>query len=57
MEQNDQQTSAGLVVLSFIFPFVGWILYFVKNDDNPSAARLYGICGIAGFIIGLILAI
>ena len=46
----------GLIILSILFPIVGIILYFVKKDDEPNAAKTYLGCGIAGFVIGLLIA-
>lgn len=36
--ENYDKPSVGLNILSFIFPIVGWILYFVYRDDRPNRA-------------------
>ena len=46
-----------LVILSFLFPIVGIILFFVKKNDNAQAAQSYLYAGIAGFVLGLLLAL
>lgn len=40
------KASAGLIVLSILFPLVGIILWPVKHKDTPKAAKTYGIVGI-----------
>lgn len=53
--------STGLKILSFLFPIVGWILYFVFKDENIVKAKdcaKFGWIGFAvsfaiGFISGL----
>ena len=39
----------GLVILSFIFPIVGWILWATNKDEKPAAARTYSLCAWAAF--------
>lgn len=55
MEELHQE-KAGVIalILSFIFPLVGIIIYFVqrKSVENPSA-YLYAALG--GFVLGIIL--
>lgn len=46
-----------LVILSFLFPIVGVILYFVKKNEEAEAAQSYLYAGIAGFVLGLIFAL
>jgi hypothetical protein len=45
----------GLCILSFLFPIVGIILYFVKKNEEPNAAKTYLSCGIGGFALGLLI--
>lgn len=49
------KTNGLLVVLSVLIPIVGYVLYFVKRDDEPDAAKNYLWSAIAGSVIGLIL--
>ena len=49
------KASAGLVILSVLLPIVGYILFFVKKDLEPDAAKIYLWSAIAGSIVGLIL--
>ncbi len=46
-----------LVILSFIFPIVGIILFFVKKNEDAEAAQSYLYAGIASIVLGLILAL
>ena len=48
--------SIGLDIVSFIFPIVGLILYFVKKEKFPQSAKSYLICAICGFTLGLIIS-
>lgn len=49
------KTNGTLVVLSVLLPIVGYVLYFVKKDREPDAAKNYLWSAIAGSIVGLIL--
>ena len=48
------QAGIGLIILSFVIPIVGLILFFAKKNDvaNPSA---YLIAAAVSFVLGLIL--
>lgn len=48
------KTNGLLVVLSVLIPIVGYVLYFVKKDKEPDAAKNYLWSAIAGSVIGLI---
>jgi len=52
-EQNE--TNAGLVILSVLIPIIGYILYFKKKDDFPSVAKNYLWSALAGSIIGFLI--
>ena len=54
--QIDKQ-SIGLNIISFLIPFVGWILYFVKKGNSPIQAKGCGLWGTIGFIVNLILLV
>lgn len=45
-----------LIVLSVFLPIVGYILFFVKKDDEPAVANNYLWSAIGGSAIGLLLA-
>ncbi len=54
--QPSQDTgSIGWAVLGFLFPLVGWILYFVWKDTKPKSAKMAGIGGLVGFVINIVL--
>lgn len=57
--QNDvsvQKTNkVGLVILSVLLPIVGYVMYFVKKDEQPDTARGYLAGAIAGSVAGLLL--
>lgn len=52
---NSNSASTVLTVLSFFFPIVGWVLYFVKKDENLEVAKTYAKWAWIGFGIGLVL--
>lgn len=60
-EQNtfveDDSNGALFGVLSFCFPIVGIILFFVWKNDRPKVAKIALICGLVGFVINLIITI
>lgn len=47
--------SIGWGILSFLFPIVGVILYFVWRNDKPNSAKVAGIGAIIGFCVNLVL--
>lgn len=49
------RTNAGLVILSVLIPIVGYVLYFVKRNDEPDAARNYLWSAVAGSVVGLLM--
>lgn len=55
IEQKLDKPNIGLDIVSFLFPIVGLILFFVKKGECPNSAKSYLICGICGFVLGLIL--
>lgn len=52
---NEDKPSVGLNILSFIFPIIGWILYFAfdKNEKGKACAKWAWIGFAIGFIGGL----
>jgi len=54
MAENNK-TNGLLVVLSVLLPIVGYVLYFVKKDNEPDAARNYLWSAIGGSVIGLLI--
>lgn len=42
-----------LAILSFLFPIVGFITYFVRKDSDDDAGLYLG-AGVVGFIVGLL---
>lgn len=52
---NLNKTNEGIVILSVLLPIVGYVIYFVKKDNEPDAANNYLWCAIAGSIVGIIL--
>ena len=45
----------GLKIVSFCFPIVGLIFYFMKKEKEPIAAKQACTFGLIGFILGLII--
>lgn len=53
-EQNN--TNVGLIILSVLIPLVGYILYFVKKDnEEPEVAKNYLWSAVAGSVVGILL--
>ena len=44
-----------LIILSVLVPIVGYILFFIKKDDEPTAAGSYLWSAIGGSVIGVLL--
>ena len=47
----------GMNVLSFFFPYIGWILYFIYREQTPIKAKACAKNGWIGFAIWIILTI
>jgi DNA-directed RNA polymerase subunit RPC12/RpoP len=45
----------GLVILSFIFPIIGWILYFVYKNDDHYAAKAFSTWAWFGLALRLLI--
>lgn len=54
---QEEKASVGLAILSFFFPVVGIILYFVMKKDRPKTAKKSLTCAIASFAISVIFSI
>ncbi len=52
-----EKPSALLKVVSFLFPLVGIILYFVKRNENRTAAKAYGKMALISIILGVVFSI
>ena len=52
---KSNETNILLIILSVLFPLVGFVLYFVKKDDSQEVAKNYLYAAIAGFVVGLLL--
>lgn len=57
MGADSGKTSAVLVILSVLLPIVGYVLYFVKRNEEPDVAKNYLWSAIAGSIVGFIIAL
>ena len=44
-----------LIILSILLPIIGYVLFFVKKDDEPTAANQYLWSAIGGSVVGLLL--
>ncbi len=61
MANSYEGASTALKVISFLFPIIGWILYFVHKDEKPTSAKEcaqwawigFGVSFILGFLSGL----
>ncbi len=48
------KANALLVIISVLLPFVGYIMFFVKKDEVPEAAKTYLYAAIGGSICGIL---
>ncbi|RZJ48686.1 MAG: hypothetical protein EOO44_20255 [Flavobacterium sp.] len=56
-DNSQEDLSTGLKVLSFCIPLAGAIIYFVKKNDEPVAAKSACNMALIGFGVGIILQI
>ena len=54
---DEDKASIILIIISFLFPIVGWILYFVKKEDMPNAAKKYAYWAWGGFGLNLLITL
>lgn len=45
------------MILSFVIPIVGIFMFFYKKKSDPHLAKMCLILGLAGIVIGFVLAI
>lgn len=55
MSENQDKLSTILMIVSFIIPLVGAILYFVKKGEEPKAAQQACYAALAGVAFGIVL--
>lgn len=55
--KSQQDLSTGLKVLSFCIPLAGAIIYFVKKNDEPVAAKSACNMALIGFAVGIVVRI
>jgi uncharacterized membrane protein YvbJ len=55
--QDDESTVGALGILFFLFPLVGWIMYFVWKNDKYYKAKKAASIAWAGFFIGFFINI
>jgi len=55
--QSNEDLSTGMKILSFCIPLAGAIIYFVKKDTEPVAAKSACNLALIGFGIGIVLNI
>lgn len=53
--KSQEDLSTGLKVLSFCIPLAGAIIYFVKKDNEPVAAKSACNMALIGFGVGVVL--
>ncbi len=46
-----------LVILSVLLPIIGYVLFFVKREDDPDVAKNYLYSAIAGSVVGLLMMV
>lgn len=52
---TNDEPSVGLGILSFLFPLIGWILYFVHRDKSPIKAKACSKWAWIGFGVSFVL--
>jgi len=52
--EEEKKLGVGLSIVSFCIPLVGIILYFVKKDKEPAAAKTAIMMAGIGFALGVI---
>ncbi|MBP1224296.1 hypothetical protein [Flavobacterium sp. 1355] len=56
-DNSQEDLSTGLKVLSFCIPLAGAIIYFVKKNDQPVAAKSACNMALIGFAVGIVVRI
>lgn len=51
---EEDKTSAGWCILSFIVPLAGLVIFLTNKDKKPKHAKACGIAALIGFILGTI---
>ena len=52
--QVEDKAKVGLVIISFLIPLVGLILFLTKRKKTPKAARAYGIAAAVSVVLSVI---
>lgn len=55
MYRKTDEMGAGWGILAFLFPIVGWILYFAWRNERPNAASQVAKWAWIGFGVGFVL--
>lgn len=55
--QEQEDLNVALKIVSFCFPIVGAILWFINKDKNPKAAKSACTFALIGFSVGIIINI
>ncbi|MEO8240408.1 MAG: hypothetical protein ABI576_20050 [Flavobacterium sp.] len=56
-DKSQEDLSTGLKVLSFCIPLAGAIIYFVKKNEEPVAAKSACNMALIGFGVGIVVRI
>ncbi|QSW90780.1 MULTISPECIES: hypothetical protein [Flavobacterium] len=56
-DKSQEDLNTGLKVLSFCIPLAGAIIYFVKKDNEPVAAKSACNLALIGFAVGIVVRI
>lgn len=51
---EEDHASVGLCIISFLFPFMGVIFFFMKRRMTPKKAKVCLITGIVSFVLNFI---
>lgn len=53
----DNKPNPLLIILSVLLPIIGYVLFFTKKDNEPTAASGYLWAAIGGSIVGILLVL
>lgn len=52
---SSKSTNPILIIISILLPIVGYVLFFVKKDDEPEIAKTYLYAALGGSVVGLLI--
>ena len=56
-EPQKDEADIGLIVLSALIPLIGLVLWAIKNNDSPIAAKKYGLTALIAVGVEIVLGL